>query len=121
MALTCSNCGKELPDTASFCLACGTAIIKKAPTQQSVFCDYCGCELPEDAKFCLDCGRPIVEVSAKRERDEAILDELYASSPYRADPFVIHDFEKHKGAVPGRAIRWAQYHVRSRQRITFAR
>lgn len=49
--ISCPNCGKNLPNTAKFCLECGSPIIRKCPS--------CGNELPAGAKFCFECGQKI--------------------------------------------------------------
>lgn len=53
--MKCTNCLKDLPDHATFCLECGT--------RQVVQCE-CGAILPSDAKYCIDCGNKVqVELS----------------------------------------------------------
>ena len=49
--ISCPTCGKALPNTAKFCLECGSPIVRKCPA--------CGNELPAGAKFCLECGQKL--------------------------------------------------------------
>ena len=39
-----------MPESANFCLECGTKVEKE------LICPSCGIRLPEGAKFCLECG-----------------------------------------------------------------
>lgn len=53
----CSNCGAELPRSATFCSSCGT---KAEPLDSTAkFCEFCGAELEPDAKFCPGCGAKV--------------------------------------------------------------
>ena len=46
--LTCPSCGRENPDEAAFCMACGARFEPAAPTRQvrktvtALFCDLVG-------------------------------------------------------------------------------
>ena len=51
----CPNCHCSLPETAKFCLKCGTKIEPKGPA----FCMECGSSLRPEAKFCPKCGAKI--------------------------------------------------------------
>jgi class 3 adenylate cyclase len=53
--MRCSNCDRENPDDARFCVACGNTF--------TVSCKKCGAENPPDANFCRQCGAQL----AKRE------------------------------------------------------
>src|SRR5690348_8121139 len=106
MALTCSNCGKELPDDAKFCSECGTTVIvqEKKPN----YCANCFAELPEKAKFCLQCGKPAIIAQPdfpRPELDKALYEELQTSSPPRVITVEdeIEDFEKNKAELTIRA------------------
>lgn len=47
----CTNCGKELPDGAKFCMNCGNPVDRKCPN--------CGKSVPSDGKFCMECGQKL--------------------------------------------------------------
>lgn len=48
--MKCQFCGKELPDDARFCSACGK------PVPQKKICPECGYEAEDDMIFCIRCG-----------------------------------------------------------------
>src|SRR6266480_1749568 len=82
MALACSNCGKELPDTAKFCGYCGTTVVVQEKKLNC--CANCFAELPEGVKFCLQCGKPAVIAqpnSPRPEKNKATYEELETTSP----------------------------------------
>jgi len=54
--VTCSSCGKVLPEGAGFCSACG----KATEIPKTVTCSSCGKVLPEGAIFCSGCGKSTV-------------------------------------------------------------
>ena len=127
MALSCPNCGKALPDDAKFCGDCGTTVV--AQEKKPDYCANCFAELPENVKFCLQCGKPAVIAQAnypQPERDKAIYDELYATSPqyvrylehkaiaeatgtYPPTGEEIEDFEQNKAKLAWRARKWAEH------------
>ena len=51
----CPNCHCLLPETAKFCIKCGTKIEPQGPA----FCMECGSPLRPGAKFCSKCGAKI--------------------------------------------------------------
>ena len=51
----CPNCHCLLPETAKFCIKCGTKIEPQGPA----FCMECGSSLRPGAKFCPKCGAKI--------------------------------------------------------------
>lgn len=51
----CPNCHYLLPETAKFCIKCGTKIEPQGPA----FCMECGSSLRPGAKFCPKCGAKI--------------------------------------------------------------
>lgn len=53
--MTCSNCGRSMPEGAVFCSNCGTRYAKK-------LCSACGAELKEGQLFCHVCGLKYEEV-----------------------------------------------------------
>lgn len=48
--IKCSECGKEISDTAKECIHCGCPIIKK------VVCSECNTEVDSTVKICPNCG-----------------------------------------------------------------
>ncbi len=117
MALSCSNCGKELPDDAKFCAECGTQVSEEKPKPH--FCLHCGVLLTENAKFCLACGTPITEdeTSWREKKDKAFEKELIQESPVfdrerglpeRGSGYIF-DFEETKAFIAVRAQKWAEY------------
>ena len=56
--MNCASCGHENPDSARFCLECGTPFALR--------CAGCGAELPAGAKFCLECGAAVVGAASER-------------------------------------------------------
>lgn len=47
----CPKCGANLPNTANFCLECGTKLENKCPK--------CGTNNSLNAKFCIECGKKL--------------------------------------------------------------
>jgi RNA polymerase subunit RPABC4/transcription elongation factor Spt4 len=114
MALSCSNCGKELPDDAKFCLGCGSQVATPDEKPIPRFCLQCGVQLSEDARFCLTCGTLVTtdETSRRQEKEKEIEEELIKGSPlFTEDVTRILDFESNKYAIQSRARRWAEYHA----------
>ncbi len=68
--MKCPRCYTDNPDSARFCLNCGTAL--------AIHCANCGTELPANARFCTNCGQPVRPSSAA---DEARLSHLTAATP----------------------------------------
>ena len=52
MPMKCSHCKADNPDTARFCLNCGSALVSR--------CANCQMELPSGARFCMNCGKPVL-------------------------------------------------------------
>jgi Double zinc ribbon len=127
MALSCSKCGKELPDNAKFCGDCGTFV--EVQEKKPDYCANCFAELPEGVKFCVQCGKPAVIAqpnSPRPEKNKAIYEELEIASAkqekYRERQAVyeatgeyptrderIEDFEQNRAILADRAIKWAEY------------
>lgn len=65
--IRCSKCGAEVPNTASFCNACGAPVAKPAPTPVQnppvdttlIMCSSCGSALDKNTRFCTTCGAPV--------------------------------------------------------------
>ena len=70
LAQNCQRCGNELPPHASFCGACGSAVLveegqeqeleQEAPAAESSTCQQCGGLLEPDSQFCGDCGSSVL-------------------------------------------------------------
>src|SRR5437867_3487435 len=56
--MRCPSCDHDNPDSARFCLECGTPFAFR--------CAGCGAELPGSAKFCLECGAAVVGAASER-------------------------------------------------------
>lgn len=56
VAVTCSQCGKPLPENAKFCLECGAKVVTLA--EDEMICPHCGNKTPK-GKFCMECGQPL--------------------------------------------------------------
>lgn len=57
MARFCTKCGKELSESAMFCVGCGAKVANIAPKKN--FCEYCGTEYKDGMAFCAACGADI--------------------------------------------------------------
>ena len=63
----CAKCRAEVPNTASFCNACGAPIAKPAPAPVQnlsvetalVMCSSCGTAIDKNNRFCTSCGTPM--------------------------------------------------------------
>lgn len=64
-ALTCPNCGGNLPDTSKLCGFCGTKVIlnreKNRFTLAGRDCHKCGADNKIESLFCLKCGEKLVK------------------------------------------------------------
>ena len=65
--LVCSQCGKELPENAKFCLECGGKAIEPL-TENETICSKCGKKVPK-AKFCLECGASLANLCPQCGKD----------------------------------------------------
>jgi class 3 adenylate cyclase/tetratricopeptide (TPR) repeat protein len=55
--MNCPTCHASLPDDASFCGHCGSAV------SAEITCGHCSRTNPADMRFCLGCGRPRTETA----------------------------------------------------------
>ncbi|HKR44243.1 MAG TPA: adenylate/guanylate cyclase domain-containing protein [Paraburkholderia sp.] len=55
--MRCANCGFENPSEASFCEACGAAMLSRS-------CPRCGHDAGLSARFCSECGAPLTDAPA---------------------------------------------------------
>lgn len=69
--MKCKNCGKDLPESAKFCLECGEKV------EQELVCPSCGTILPLDAKFCLECGASMVKLNKEDIEKIAFANESF--------------------------------------------
>ena len=55
--ISCSKCGRSLPDHAKFCSGCGTPVLAYDDAPKPAFtCISCGAALKPEAQFCPVCG-----------------------------------------------------------------
>jgi len=54
----CRNCGKEVPEQAVMCVACGVP-----PNRGNSFCRNCGAQTDSQAAVCLKCGAALLAPS----------------------------------------------------------
>jgi ribosomal protein L40E len=58
----CISCETELPESAKFCMTCGSVLPQPdLPVQ----CLACNAEMPASAKFCMECGAERVRPQVK--------------------------------------------------------
>lgn len=69
----CPSCGHENPDSASFCLKCGTKLVK--PVNDGKHCKNCGAPLMDGQLFCTRCGTKVEIV------EEVPVEELVVEKP----------------------------------------
>lgn len=57
----CSSCGAEIPNNATFCSACGTAVIQQKTVDAAnlIKCNNCGKMIEKGMKFCTFCGSEV--------------------------------------------------------------
>ena len=65
--LICSQCGKELPENAKFCLECGGKATEPLAGNETI-CSKCGKKVPK-AKFCLECGASLANLCPQCGKD----------------------------------------------------
>lgn len=85
----CPSCGHENPDSAAFCLKCGTKLIKTV--DDGKHCANCGAELMEGQLYCTRCGTKVIhdeanndpqDISADVEADEELKAQTIRQCPY---------------------------------------
>lgn len=59
--MICPSCETPNPDSAKFCMNCGTLLVRRCPN--------CDTEAPEEAKFCLECGHDLSEPAGPESTD----------------------------------------------------
>lgn len=74
--MKCQNCGRDLPESAKFCLECGVKV------EQNLVCPSCGKILPPDAKFCLECGASVVKIADEDKDDIDLTDGFIETESY---------------------------------------
>lgn len=57
--MTCSKCNNQIPDTAKFCVHCGTAV-------GSTTCPTCQTTLRAGARFCARCGASLAQLPGQQ-------------------------------------------------------
>lgn len=78
----CSTCGAEIPNNATFCSSCGTAVIQQKAVDAAnlIKCTNCGKMIEKGMRFCTFCGNEVVvpqiqSVEKKCLSCGAVLDE----------------------------------------------
>ena len=61
--MICPGCDTPNPDSAKFCMNCGTLLVRRCPN--------CETEAPDEAKFCLECGHQL-DQPAEDEATDAL-------------------------------------------------
>src|SRR2546423_3436553 len=82
MTITCPNCNATLEGTVKFCSQCGTPVANSSP--------------------------PASSVSERSKRMGSIIKELTDNSPGDKQPGEIFDFEKYRGEIVRRALKYAE-------------
>ena len=81
----CEKCGAEVPKSASFCSACGSAMRMENAFEREdrIKCPTCGESVKKDMRFCTFCGNPIgavldpgKEVGAEKGKDKKSNSEI---------------------------------------------
>lgn len=57
----CTTCGAEIPNNATFCSSCGTAVIQQKTVDAAnlIKCNNCGKMIEKGMKFCTFCGNEV--------------------------------------------------------------
>lgn len=65
----CTTCGAEIPNNATFCSSCGTAVIqpKAVDAADLIKCTNCGKMIEKSMKFCTFCGSEVVARPAQTD------------------------------------------------------
>ena len=71
--MRCTSCGANIPDTALFCTACGTAVSRPVPEQKpaGLTCVQCGAPIPSGNLFCTACGAKAPAQQAPKQQAAA--------------------------------------------------
>lgn len=58
----CTTCGAEIPNNATFCSSCGTAVIQQKTVDAAnlIKCTNCGKMIEKGMKFCTFCGNEVI-------------------------------------------------------------
>ena len=94
----CPNCNHENPDSAVFCLKCGTKLIKTVDDGQH--CVNCGAELMDGQLYCTRCGTKVVHEEAENDSQDISADietdEELKMSTIRQCPYCGHEIEENQ-------------------------
>lgn len=81
--LFCVNCGKQLPDDAKYCFACGKSVVTQADVESiqrkvefggTVYkCPYCGENLPAFTSVCPSCKNELRGTSSSESVNDLLL------------------------------------------------
>lgn len=58
----CTTCGAEIPNNATFCSSCGTAVVQQKAVDAAnlIKCTNCGKMIEKEMRFCTFCGSEVV-------------------------------------------------------------
>lgn len=58
----CTTCGAEIPNNATFCSLCGTAVVQQKAVDAAnlIKCMNCGKLIEKGMKFCTFCGAKVI-------------------------------------------------------------
>jgi len=85
--INCQTCNGEIPEGASFCSSCGSAVVlpvtEEAPTDNSS-CGQCGYIITPDLLFCTSCGNklnsPVEHANVESDHTEPVHAEIIHST-----------------------------------------
>lgn len=71
----CTTCGAEIPNNATFCSSCGTAIIQQKTVDAAnlIKCNNCGKMIEKGMKFCTFCGNEVFFKPIQSDKKKCLL------------------------------------------------
>lgn len=70
----CTICGAEIPNNATFCSSCGTAVTQQKAVDAAnlIKCNNCGKMIEKGMKFCTFCGSEIISQSSQSNEKKCL-------------------------------------------------
>lgn len=70
----CTTCGAEIPNNATFCSSCGTAVAQQKTVDAAnlIKCTSCGKMIEKGMKFCTFCGNEVVSQSIQSDEKKCL-------------------------------------------------